>query len=226
MEDFNNTGNFRRFKNWLFNTNPWIIFVLSSILYMLINFSMNEFIISRDLYYNTYADQLSADRIDILINIKARWEWTDYVFIPVILFCKILVIALSIEIGAILLDYKVRFIKIFHVVIIAEAVIIIAQVIRNISLFFIDFNTLDEIYNFYPLSVLNLINDRNLDMWLIYPLRLANVFTGIYFIVLISGLSHVLRNRPLGMLLFTLSTYGLCLSVWIMLIMFLSIYLS
>ncbi len=226
MEDFNNTGNFRRFKNWLFNTNPWIIFVLSSILYMLINFSMNEFIISRDLYYNTYADQLSADRIDILINIKARWEWTDYVFIPVILFCKILVIALSIEIGAILLDYKVRFIKIFHVVIIAEAVIIIAQVIRNISLFFIDFNTLDEIYNFYPLSVLNLINDRNLDMWLIYPLRLANVFTGIYFIVLISGLSYVLRNRPLGMLLFTLSTYGLCLSVWIMLIMFLSIYLS
>ncbi len=226
MEDFNYTGNFSRFKNWLFNTNPWIIFVLSSILYMLISFSMNEFIISRDLYYNTYADQLSADRIDKLINIKARWEWTDYVFIPVILFCKILVITFSIEIGAILLDYKVRVIKIFHVVIIAEAVIIIAQVIRNISLFFIDFDTLDEIYNFYPLSVLNLINDRNLDMWLIYPLRLVNVFTGIYFIVLISGLSHVLKKRPLGTLLFTLSTYGLCFSVWIMLIMFLSIYLS
>ncbi len=226
MEDFNNTGNFRRFKNWLFNTNPWIIFVLSSILYMLINFSMNEFIISRDLYYNTYADQLSADRIDILINIKARWEWTDYVFIPVILFCKILVIALSIEIGAILLDYKVRFIKIFHVVIIAEAVIIIAQVIRNISLFFIDFNTLDEIYNFYPLSVLNLINVKSLDRWLIYPLRLVNVFTVIYFIVLITGLSHILRKRPLRMLLFSVSTYGLCLLIWIMLIMFISIYLS
>jgi hypothetical protein len=226
MEGINKRWSFNLFKNWLFNTNPWALFILSSLLYILLSFFMNKYIISGELYYNTYADQLSADRINRLINLKARREWIGYVSIPVILLCKILLITLSIEIGAIFRDYKVSFIKIFHVVIIAEAVIIIAQLIRNTFLFFKDFNILDEIYNYYPLSVLNLINVKSLDKWLIYPLRVVNVFTVIYFIVLITGLSHILRKRPLGMLLFSVSTYGLCLLIWIMLIMFIGIYLS
>jgi hypothetical protein len=203
-----------------------VIFIFASLLYILISVFINEFIISSELYYNTYADQLSIDRINKLIHLKDKWEWTGYALIPVILFIKLLVITLSIEIGVILLDYKVSFSQIFRVVLIAELVLIIANIVRNTFLFFLDFDTLDEIYNFYPLSILNLINSKSVNIWLVYPLKLANVFTIIYFIVLTNGLSFILRKKPARVLLFSVSTYGLCLLVWTMLIMFINIYFS
>jgi len=203
-----------------------VIFIFASLLYILISVFINEFIISSELYYNTYADQLSIDRINKLIHLKDKWEWTGYALIPVILFIKLLLITLSIEIGVILLDYKVSFSQIFRVVLIAELVLIIANIVRNTFLFFLDFDTLDEIYNFYPLSILNLTNSKSVNIWLVYPLKLANVFTIIYFIVLTNGLSFILRKKPARVLLFSVSTYGLCLLVWTMLIMFINIYFS
>lgn len=203
-----------------------MIFIFASLLYILISVFINEFIISSELYYNTYADQLSIDRINKLIHLKDKWEWTGYALIPVILFIKLLLITLSIEIGVILLDYKVSFSQIFRVVLIAELVLIIANIVRNTFLFFLDFDTLDEIYNFYPLSILNLTNSKSVNIWLVYPLKLANVFTIIYFIVLTNGLSFILRKKPARVLLFSVSTYGLCLLVWTMLIMFINIYFS
>jgi hypothetical protein len=214
------------FKESQYLKGSELIFILLSLLYVVISIVINEFIISVELYYNTYSDQLSIDRIDTLISLKEKWEWPGYVFIPVILLVKLLIITLSIEIGAIILDYKIRFNEIFRAVLIAEMVMIISQIIRTISLFFVDFKTLDDIHNFYPLSILNLLNAEDYDAWLIYPLKLANVFTAVYFIVLAYGLSFILRKKLSQMLLFTLSTYGLCLVIWIMLIMFIYIYFS
>ncbi len=214
------------FKKSLYGTDIRVIFIFASLLYILISVFINEFIISSELYYNTYADQLSIDRINKLIHLKDKWEWTGYALIPVILFIKLLLITLSIEIGVILLDYKVSFSQIFRVVLIAELVLIIANIVRNTFLFFLDFDTLDEIYNFYPLSILNLTNSKSVNIWLVYPLKLANVFTIIYFIVLTNGLSFILRKKPARVLLFSVSTYGLCLLVWTMLIMFINIYFS
>ena len=214
------------FKKSLYGTDTRVIFIFASLLYILISFFINEFIISGELYYNTYADQLSIDRINSLIYLIDKWEWAGYVLIPVLLFIKLLLISLSIEIGVILLDYKASFSQIFRVVLITELVLIIANIVRNTALFFLDFNTLDEIYNYYPLSVLNLINTKSVNTWLVYPLKLANVFTIIYFIVLTNGLSVILGMKPARVILFSFSTYGLCLLIWIMLIMFINIYLS
>jgi hypothetical protein len=214
------------FKESQYLKGSGLIFILLSLLYVVISIIINEFIISVELYYNTYSDQLNIDRINTLIRLKEKWEWPGYVFIPLILVVKLLLITLSIEIGAIILDYKIRFNEIFRVVLIAEMVMIISQVIRTISLFFMDFKTLDDIHNFYPLSILNLLNAEDYDAWLIYPLKLANVFTAVYFIVMAYGLSFILRKKLSEMLLFTISTYGLCLVIWIMLIMFIYIYFS
>ena len=214
------------FKKSLYKADTRVIFISASLLYILISVIINEFIISSELYYNTYADRLSIDRINKLIHLKDKWEWTGYILIPLLLFIKLLIITLSIEIGVILLDYKVGFNQIFRVVLIAELVLIIANIVRNTALFFLDFDTFDEIYNFYPLSVLNLLNADRVNTWLVYPLKLANIFTVIYFIVLTKGLSVILRKKPAGVLLFTVSTYGLCLLVWTMLIMFIYIYFS
>lgn len=214
------------FKKSLFKADTRVIFISASLLYILISVIINEFIISSELYYNTYADRLSIDQINKLIQLKDKWEWTGYILIPILLFIKLLIITLSIEIGVILLDYKVSFSRIFRIVLIAELVLILANIVRNTALFFLDFDTFDEIYSFYPLSVLNLIKVNSVNTWLVYPLKLANIFTIIYFIVLTKGLSYILRKKPAGVLLFSVSTYGLCLLVWLMLTMFINIYFS
>ena len=203
-----------------------IVFILFSSVLIVNALILNKVIISESVYFNTYSDRLDPGRISELINIRGKLEWIGYVLIPVLLLVKLFLITLSIEIGVILKEYKLSIKQIFHVVLIAESVFIIAQVVRNITLFLLDFNTLDDIYNFYPLSVLNLINANSVNTWLVYPLKLANVFTIIYFIVLTKGLSYILRKKPAGMLLFSVSTYGLCLLVWTMLTMFINIYFS
>ena len=203
-----------------------IVFILFSSVLIVNALILNKVIISKSVYFNTYADQLNPGRISELINIRSKLEWIGYLLIPVLLFVKLFLITLSIEIGVILKEYKLSIKQIFHVVLIAESVFIIAQVVRNITLFLLDFNTLDDIYNFYPLSILNLVNATSVNTWLIYPLKLANLFTITYFFVLAHGLSFIIKKKPVRMLSFSISTYGLCLLIWVMLIMFLNVYFS
>ena len=203
-----------------------IVFILFSSVLIVNALILNKVIISESVYFNTYSDRLDPGRISELINIRGKLEWIGYVLIPLLLLVKLFLITLSIEIGVILKEYKLSIKQIFHVVLIAESVFIIAQVVRNITLFLLDFNTLDDIYNFYPLSILNLVNATSVNIWLIYPLKLANLFTIIYFFVLAHGLSFILKKKPVRMLSFSISTYGLCLLIWVMLIMFLNVYFS
>lgn len=203
-----------------------VVFILFSSVLIVNALILNKVIISDSIYFNTYSDRLDPARINELTSIRSKLEWIGYLLIPVLLFVKLFFITLSIEIGVILKEYKLTIKEIFHIVLIAESVFVIAQVIRNISMFIIDFNTLDDIHSFYPLSILNLVNADSVNIWLVYPLKLANVFTIIYFFVLAHGLSFILKKRPVKMLSFSISTYGTCMLIWVMLVMFLNIYFS
>ncbi|UCH14722.1 MAG: hypothetical protein JSV22_01865 [Bacteroidales bacterium] len=203
-----------------------LVFILFSSVLIVNALILNKVIISDTIYFNTYSDLLEPGRISELINNRSKYEWIGYLLIPALLLVKLFFITLSIEIGLILKEYKLSVKQIFHVVLMAESVFIIGQMIRIITLFLFDLNTLVDIYNYYPLSILNLVNTGSIDTWLIYPLKLANVFTITYFFVLAYGLSLVLKSRPVRMLYFSISTYGLCLLIWIMLIMFLNVYFS
>ncbi len=214
--------------NILNRTDKRILFVVFSLILIFSALALNRVIISDKIYFNTYSDQLSYERINALIHFRKRLEWIGYLLIPAVLAAKLFLITFSIQIGIIFLNmnYKIKIRSIFHVVLISESVIILAQITRIISLYLLDLNTLDDINNFYPLSLMNIINANNIIKWFIYPLKMANLFTVIYFFVLTYGLSEVLKRKPAKMLLFTLGTYGLCLNLWIMLVMFIYIYFS
>ncbi len=203
-----------------------LVFILFSSVLIVNALILNKVIISESVYFNTYADRLNHGRINELIKTGSKIEWIGYVLIPALLLVKLFFITLSIEIGVIINEFKLSIKQIFHVVLIAESVFIIAQIIRIITLILLDFNTLDDIYNYYPLSILNIVKADSVETWLIYPLKLANVFTITYFFVLAYGLSLILQKKPVRMLSFIIATYGLCLLIWVMLIMFLNVYFS
>jgi len=216
----------RNLTNIIKRTDKRILFIIFSLILIFNALAINRVIISDKMYFNTYSDQLGPERINTLIRFRKSMEWIGYLLIPPALAAKLFLITLSIEIGLILVNHKIRIKIIFHTVLISESVIILAQIIRIIALYIIDFNTLDDIYNYYPLSVLDIINANNISRWFIYPLKMANLFIVTYFFVLAYGLSQVLNRKPLKMLLFTMGTYGLCLNLWILLIMFINIYFS
>ena len=216
----------RYLTNIINRSDKRILFIAFSLILIINALVLNRVIITDRIYFNTYADQLEHDRINTLIRYRKSLEWIGYLLIPLILAAKLFIVSISIQIGLILINYKTSIKIIFQVVLISESVIILAQIIRIGTLYLLDFNTLDDIFNFYPLSVMNIVSTGNVHKWFIYPLKMANMFIITYFLVLTYGLSVVLKRKPLKMLLFTLGTYGLCLSLWIMIVMFINIYFS
>jgi hypothetical protein len=207
-------------------TDKRILFIIFSLILVLCALALNRVIITDKIYFNTYSDQLGHDRIEALIHYRKRLEWIGYILVPAGLAAKLFLITLSIQIGFLFMNNRIRLRAVFHVVLVSESVFIIGHILRIIILYLMDLNTFEDINNFYPLSIVSVLKAESVRGWFIYPLKMVNLFTFIYFFVLAYGLSVVLNRTPARMLLFTLSTFGVCLSVWIMLIMFISIYFS
>jgi hypothetical protein len=212
--------------NILNRTDKRILFVIFSLTLVLCAMALNRGIMTDKVYFNTYSDQLGHDRIETLIHYRKRLEWIGYILVPAGLAAKLFLITLSIQIGLLFINYRIRFRLVFHVVLVSESVFIIAHILRIIILYLMDLNTLEDINNFYPLSAASILDIESVSGLFIYPLKIANLFTFIYFFVLTYGLSVVLKRKTARMLLFTLSTFGVCLGLWIMLIMYINIYFS
>ena len=199
------------------------LFIIISLCLILNNYLINEFIYSDYFLYEGIGDQLSADRAANLVYMLKKWKWIGYMLIPIILLVKIYLISFCIEIGAIFKAYRISIKRIFRVVLFAEIVFLSAQLIRTASLYFSDYDTLNEINFFYPLSILGLLNPENLSGWLLYPLQMVNLFVLVYFLLLAYGLSLMLGKKYLRMLSFAFCTYGPCLLIWLLFVMFINV---
>ncbi len=199
------------------------LFIIISLGLILNNYLINEFIYSNDILYKGLGDQLSADHVSTIIYLLKKWKWIGYVFIPIILFVKLYLISFCIEIGAIFKGYEISIKRIFRVVLFTEIVYLTAQIMRTIALYVSDYESINEISHFYPLSIIGLLNSENLAGWLLYPLQMINLFVLIYFFLLAYGLSVMLRKKYIRMLSFAVGTYGACLLIWVLLVMFISV---
>ena len=61
-----------------------ILFLVIVIFMLLLAVLSNQFLVSDTLFYNSFAEQLTADKIDALIDQTQQWAWLGYVFIPII----------------------------------------------------------------------------------------------------------------------------------------------
>lgn len=206
------------------NINILQYFGLLILLYVLISFMLNWHIISDELWAQGFGDQLSSDIIYKIINFKNKWDWLGFVILPIFLFVKVLVVAVCLEVGNFILDWKLQFKQLLRIVILAETVFLFVAFLRIIwFLLFPENLSLEYIQSFYPLSLINVIGTGNLPKYLIYPLQLINVFELIYWIVLaylIGTYANKTFDKSLG---FVAKTYGLGLFAWVVLVVFLSI---
>jgi hypothetical protein len=126
----------------------------------------------------------------------------QYFSIPIVYLYKFTVIAFILWIGCFMFGYKVIYSQLWQLVMFAECIFFGAELLKIGWFVFIE--TDPEIWDvraFYPLSLINLFNFREVpDAWH-YPLKALNLFEIFYWFILVYGIQYLSRKR------FDISTY-------------------
>lgn len=198
----------------------WVIIIFS----LVVIFLSNNFLISESLYYNTFAEQLTAEKIDGLIEQTQKWAWLGYVFIPIIYLLKFSLISLVLLTSFFSIDKKVSFSLLFKAVMLAEIPFLLVPLIKLFWFLFIQTQyNFNDLQYFYPLSALQLFEIKTLATWQIYPLQLLNVFEMVYWVLLAYWLKRLLNITLTKGMEVVIASYGTGLLLWVVFITFLSI---
>lgn len=214
------------------NLNIWEIsfykvFASFCLLSFLLLFASSFILLSEDIYYNTFNEQLSFERINELINLNKKWSWVIYAITPIFYLFKFFIVSICLLIGAFLLRVDVSQKSLIKIVLISEFVFIIPSIIKLLwfSLVQTDY-TLINLQYFSPISAFSLFELTDVQPWLFYPLQLLNVFELLYWCVLAYQLKNILNRDFVGSLGFVASTYGVGLLLWVIFVMFLTVSLA
>lgn len=207
--------------NRISKTYLLLLFIL---LLILISLASDSFILSENLYYEYFRDQLSYEQIIEVLEFKEKWWFLNYLITPTIYLIKFLILSMWIVTGMILIGYKVSFGKIFHACILAEFVLLIPSIVGLVWFGFIkNAYTLQDVQHFHPLSLLSLFNKEDVQSWMVYPLQSFNLFQIVYMFTLAFALKFAINKTYSESLTATVPIYlsGIC--IWLIFITFLTI---
>ncbi len=139
-----------------------------------------------------------------------------FVSIPLVYLWKFLVIAFVIWIGCFMFGYRVTYSQCWGVVIAAEYVFLIPEILKILWFMFVETDpTLNDISGFYPLSLINFVDIETLDKRWAYPLRALNVFEIIYWFLLVGGIHHHARKEKRYVWIIVACSYILIFFLWL-----------
>lgn len=224
MKIFNLT---QKWADSFFATDARLVFLLICLVNVLAIFIQQEFIIEDSLYFNSYGEQLAIERIEELISITEEWKWLNFVIVPISIFFQILLVTICLSIGAILLDYKLSFKRLFGLVTRAYIVFALIRLMVVVAGWqFIGFESLEDLVKMNFHSIIVFFDTQSIPKWLFYPLYTINLAQVLFFVLLGLGISCFLNQRFSKAIYFVTGTYGTGLFIWILLIVFLQLNLS
>lgn len=208
----------------LYRTDGRIYFTLFCLVLLGITFLSREVLLTEEVYFSSLSEQMGAERIQAMLQLQKDWEWAGYLFVPVYHLLKFATIALCLNVGTLLFNFKVPFKRLFQVAMLAELVFLIPLIIKTVWFLLIqtDF-TLEDFQQFYPFSLLSLFETGSVAQWWLYPLQLVNVFEIAYWLLLAYGLHQVLQTHYDNALKLVLASYLPALLLWVTLVTFLSV---
>lgn len=174
-----------------------------------------------DLLYNSLSEQLTLKQIENFIGFQKKWQLIRYVFIPVFLLIKTTTIAALLYMGLLFFDNDLKFTSLWNIVLKGEFIFLLVPIFKIIWFYFFQINyTLKDIQNFYPLSALNILEHEELELWLIYPFQILNVFELVYIIYLGHQMGQLTNTNTNNGLKIVGYSYLHALVLWIVTIMF------
>lgn len=208
-------------------SNSLLFFLLSFINFLIVVFIEKSLDIDK-LYYLTLKEKLNQMQLDFAIDFRRKWQWASYFFIPLLALLKINLISSVLYVGTFFYSKtKITFKQLFSVVVKAEFVFLGVGVLKIVWFYFFQTNyTLEDLQYFYPLSALNIVGYKGLEVWFVYPFQVLNLFELAYWLILayfIGKLAFTAKDKgkPMDLgLKIVASSYGSALLLWVVVVMF------
>ena len=201
-----------------------LIYSILCLFFNLLIWASNFLFISDSLYFNAFAETLSYERIEVILAQARQWNWVTYILFPVLLFIKLSLTTLCLSLGCYFAQNRFSFNLFLNVSLSAEIIFLLPVLIKLLWFLFIhtDYD-LNDLSQFYPLSVLNLINVKTIPNYLLYPLQTLNLFEVAYWFLLAHGVADATGFSFKRSFELVMSSYGVGLVLWVVLVMFLTI---
>lgn len=195
-------------------------FILSITSILLIELLKRNLHFDKLMYYSL-SEQLTSKQITKFLEFQKKWDWLNYIILPIFILLKTSITATILYIGLFISNRELNFKTIWHVVINAEFTFLLVPIFKIIWFSFFQTNyNLQDLQYFYPLSALNIIGYKDLETWFIYPFQVLNLFELSYIIYLgfqIGKLTNT--NTDYGLKIVGLS-YVPSLLLWVATVMF------
>ena len=214
------------------NITSLLVFFSYSAITLLINFSIQYLFVSEEIYYQTFGEQLTIQRIDKFLEISTKWQWIGYTILPIIILSRTFYTSIFLYIGIFYTELKIEFSKLFKLALLADFVYVLSGLSKLIILiFFKEVSTLEDL-QFTPLSIMELFDTDDIEPLFINPLSLLNIFELGYFLALASLLVGAIKEANGKEFSFRKSlklvtaSYGSGLLLLMLIVMFITINIS
>lgn len=193
----------------IFGTDKRLLFVLLCVLTLFLLFFKKNFI-----EYETAAFEFLQDRPEGMV--MRTLTAIQYVSIPLVYAWKFTVIAFVVWVGCFLFGYRVTYVQCWGVVIGAEFIFLIPEVLKICYFLFIETDpNYNDIGAFYPFSLMHFFDYYTIEKKWAYPLRALNLFEILYWFALVSGVAYHTRKSKKMMWYVILGSYVLLFFLWL-----------
>ena len=153
------------------------------LLVALVNFIIQHTYVSEGLFYNSYGDRISYDRLKTLFSRWQSQQWLYLAFIPVSILLKVGFTTLCVTAGAFCVTDKTSLAANFNICLKVQYVYLLMIIFTFGDLMLVKpVNTVDDL-SFIPLSLAQALRSDHLPAWVKYPLQTANIWEVLYCLV-------------------------------------------
>lgn len=202
------------------------IYRLLILLVIIVNiniFIVNNYIFVDELYYSSYSEILPIDLIKKNIELKNTYTWLSYIISPIIEIIKIYFAVFCLIIGSYIKFGKSNLKPITKIVFTSHFILLLYNALRTVFLFIFEFQNISEILNFFPLSLLSILNLTQELEYLRYPFAVLHIFELLFWFSISYLLKPITNFNFIKNFIFLMKTYGIGLFVWINLMIFITI---
>lgn len=194
----------------LFGVSKRLLFLLLCLATLLLLFIKISFIENETAAFEFLQDRPEGMILQLINTLK-------YISIPIVYLWKFTVIAFVIWVGCFMFGYRVTYKECWGVVIGAEFIFLIPEVLKILWFMTIETDpSYHDIRAFYPLSVMHFVDYYALDKRYAYPLRALNLFEIIYWVALVNGIHFYARKDKKYVWVIVACSYILLFALWLL----------
>ncbi|UJP64816.1 sulfate ABC transporter permease [Mongoliitalea daihaiensis] len=199
---------FERIESQL-DFNRKIFFLVLTIFYVAIRYITNDLILQNIPGFESLEEDGSLTYFHIFNTLNYLWT-------PFSLLWKFLLTTFLLWMGSFAWGYKISFGRIWSLVLLAEVIFIMPELLKLLALIIFPENwSVAEMRDFYPLSILSLMDYTQVPKAYIYPLQALNLFELVYILSLAVGIASILKKGWKAGILIVSTAYILIFLGWL-----------